>query len=140
MKGYNSVSSWQCKHNLHINYICICYVDKKNYIMLNLLLSIKKFYFRCYSSKVSVNSILVFGLHLVQGYINMSVDESFKLFVVDLEDSPNWNHTILEAKVSIVLNLNIVLTVTLACKNYLPLRITKITDSGKFRHRINRSS
>ena len=37
---------------------------------------------------------------LLQGYINISVDESFKLFVVDLEDSPNWNHTILEANVS----------------------------------------
>ena len=28
-------------------------------------------------------------LDLLQGYINISVDESFKLFVVDLEDSPN---------------------------------------------------
>ena len=39
-------------------------------------------------------------LELLQGYINISVDESFKLFVVDLEDSPNWNDTINEAKVS----------------------------------------
>ena len=39
-------------------------------------------------------------LNLIQGYINISVDESFKLFVVDLEDSPQWNDTINEAKVS----------------------------------------
>ena len=39
-------------------------------------------------------------LDLSQGYINISVDESFKLLVVDLEDSPNWNDTINEAKVS----------------------------------------
>ena len=81
--------------------------------------------FRCGSSKDSVNTILVLlkcpqdvqklknvkmlsffyilflnKLDLLQGYINISVDESFKLFVVDLEDSPNWNDTINEAKVS----------------------------------------
>ena len=81
--------------------------------------------FWCGSSKDSVNTILVFlkcpqgvrklknvkmlsffyilflnELDLLQGYINISVDESFKLLVVDLEDSPNWNDTINEAKVS----------------------------------------